>query len=109
MQRLLHARAVWACGPVMAEIVAGASTQVEADVRDTFSGLYWAELRRDEWVRVGQVSRQLRHKGESLPLTDVTIAVAAVSADAAIWTHDRDFRRIRGVLPPLKLFRPGSA
>lgn len=109
MRRILHERSVWTCGPVIAEIVAGSSLQVEEDVRDTFSGLSWAPLRRDDWVKVGRVSRQLRLKGESLPLTDVTIAVAAVLADAAIWTHDRDFRRIRRVLPALELYQLGSS
>jgi predicted nucleic acid-binding protein len=29
------------------------------------------------------------------------IAVACVRAEAALWTSDRDFERIRGVLPEL--------
>jgi predicted nucleic acid-binding protein len=39
-------------------------------------------------------------------LTDVEIAVSAVSAGATVWTHDSDFERIRRVTPQLQLYEP---
>ena len=40
-----------------------------------------------------------------MPLIDLLIAVAAVRADASLWTRDTDFERVAGVLPDLKLYR----
>ena len=40
-----------------------------------------------------------------MALTDLAIAVGAVSAAASVWTHDDDFDRIRAVLPELELAR----
>ncbi len=71
--------------------------------------LPWAELGRAAWRMVGEVAADLRTAGISLPLTDVEISVAAVRADAALWTRDLDFERIRSALPALELYRPGSA
>jgi len=39
-------------------------------------------------------------------MTDVMIAVAAVRAQALVWTRDLDFERIRKALPELELYRP---
>jgi predicted nucleic acid-binding protein len=70
--------------------------------------LPWAELDRSAWRMVGEVAADLRSAGVSLPLTDVEIAVASVRAEAALWTRDLDFERIRSALPGLQLYRPGS-
>ncbi len=97
------------CGPVLAELLMG----VPSSHRDAFwisvAALPWAELDRSAWRIVGEVAADLRSAGVSLPLTDVEIAVASVRTEAALWTKDRAFKRIRSALPSLELYRPGSA
>ena len=72
----------------------------------SLEALPWAELDRAAWRRIGEVGRDLRASGASVPLTDLAIAVAAVSAGASVWTRDEDFERIRSALPELDLVSP---
>jgi predicted nucleic acid-binding protein len=91
---------------VLAELLAGAPAERRADLWHALEALPWAELGRVEWRRVGELAHDLRMSGASLPLTDLEIAVAAVSAGASLWTRDDDFERIRSALPQLELVSP---
>jgi predicted nucleic acid-binding protein len=46
----------------------------------------------------------LRGKGETLPLTDLAIAVAAARAGHVLWSFDSDFERIHPVVDGLALY-----
>ena len=94
------------CGPVVAELVAGTVVTRRAELTSLLSSLPWADLRRPQWVQVGDLAAQLRDHGSTTALTDIEIAVAAVAADAELWTWDSDFARITKVLEPLSLFAP---
>ena len=91
------------CGPVLAEILAGARPDDREMLSGVLGALPWADLDRTSWASVGALAADLRARGETLPLTDLEIAVAAHSADAMLWTRDRDFERIAAVLPGLNL------
>lgn len=97
---------VLACGPVVAELLAGASPSDREPLNEVLSGLAWAELGRREWTAVGRMAAELRAAGATVPLTDVEIAVAAISAGAELITLDSDFERIAGVDPRLRMHRP---
>jgi predicted nucleic acid-binding protein len=56
----------------------------------------------------GDIAAALHSKGKTLPLTDIVIAVACISGDALLWTHDSDFDRIRSVAPLLRLYQPAG-
>jgi predicted nucleic acid-binding protein len=94
------------CGPVVAELVAGAATARRAELTALLNALPWVDLRRPEWVQVGELAARLRDHGVTTALTDVEIAVAAVAAGAELWTWDSDFARIAEVLGSLSLFAP---
>lgn len=94
------------CGPVVAEILAGAADRHRVELWTLLAGLPWADLGRGQWRRVGEVAAALRKRGAEVPLTDIEIAVAAVEADAALWTRDRDFERIAAVLSELRRHEP---
>ena len=94
---------VLACGPVVAELVAGARPHDRERLLASFSGLPWAELDRVGWQSVGLLAAELRDRGQLLPLTDLEIAVAAHNAGAALWTADRDFERLADRLDGLEL------
>jgi predicted nucleic acid-binding protein len=101
---LLDSGEVAVCGPVVAELLAGAEGEVAERMWETLSSLPWTELSPQAWRQVGTVARQLRVEGEALPLTDLVIGVAAARASHALWSFDADFRRLRRVLPELDLY-----
>jgi predicted nucleic acid-binding protein len=94
------------CGPVLAELLAGTREDQRPGLLETLLGLPWAELDLEAWLRVGETAARLRGSGTSLPLTDLTIAAAAVRGEHALWTDDSDFERIEAVLAGLRLYRP---
>lgn len=103
MQGLLEERRVITCGPVTAELLAGARGVASAKLGSLLDGLRWAPIDRPSWHRVGEVAAMLRAAGTRVPLTDIVIAVAGREADAEVWTRDSDFLRIQRVLPELML------
>lgn len=103
LDELLEAESVVVCGPVLAELLAGTPSERRNDLWHALEALPWAELDRAAWRRIGEAAHELRAVGLSVPLTDLAIAVAAVSAGASLWTRDEDFRRISSALPELEL------
>ena len=91
------------CGPILAELLAGAPPPQREELWLALASLPFAELGRDAWAQAGELAHELRSRGEGLPLLDVLIAVAAVRAHAALWTRDRDFERVVDLLPELEL------
>lgn len=103
---LIAAGKVATCGPVLAELLAGATPAQRPDLLETLLGLPWADLEPGAWLSVGDAAASLRRAGTSLPLTDLTIAVAAAHAGYALWSLDADFERIVPVLDGLRLYEP---
>ncbi|MDA8071544.1 MAG: PIN domain-containing protein [Actinomycetota bacterium] len=103
---LLAAGEVLVCGPVVAELLAGAKPPDRGRLWLLLTGLPWADLGLVQWQGVGETAARLRERGETVALTDVEIAVAAVDSAARLWTRDSDFERLRGVLPALQFFDP---
>ena len=103
---LLSATEVVVCGPVVAELLAGAKTADRTKLWLLLTGLPWADLGPTQWQTVGEVAARLRERGENVALTDIEIAVAAVDSTSQLWTRDADFNRIRIALTGLRLFEP---
>lgn len=104
--QFLRSHTIFTCGPVVAELLVGTQPDKRADVWAAVGEQPWAELDHGGWRRAGEVGHGLRRQGVTIPLTDVLIAVAALEVGAAVWSLDRDFERIRRVLPELTLYRP---
>ncbi len=103
LDALLDRREVLVCGPVIAELIAGARPPDRATLVRSFGGLPWAELDRRAWQSVGLLAGELRDRGQVLPLTDLEIAVAAHLSGAALWTADHHFERLASLLTGLEL------
>lgn len=105
MRELLDRGEVATCGPVVAELLAGADGEVAERMWVTLSSMSWARLASSDWQLVGTIAHRLRQAGQALPLTDLAIAVAATRAGYVLWSLDSDFERIAQVLDGLELYR----
>ncbi len=103
MDRLVGEDAVLVCGPVAAELVAGAAPDDQGELWTLLTSLPWADLDAFAWRETGIAAGALRRRGTSVAVTDLAIAVCAVRAAARLWTRDVAFDRIADVLP-LKLY-----
>jgi predicted nucleic acid-binding protein len=103
---LLDAGEVATCGPVAAELLAGAGGEVAERLWETLNSLPWADLAPASWREVGTLAARLRADGQTLPLTDLVIAVAATRGGHTLWSHDADFDRIGSVLTQLERYEP---
>lgn len=106
LDALLLTGEVVVCGPVVAELLAGTKRRDRDELWLSLRSLPWAELGHVEWRRVGQTAGDLRERGQTVPLTDVQIAVSATSMNAGLWTHDSDFQCIAAVLGDLQIYQP---
>lgn len=106
LEQLVRRREVAVCGPVLAELLAGARTDEDAARLLDLAGLQWVEIGRQTWRRAGDVARSLRLLGHTLPLLDALIAVACAQARVPLWTRDQHFAKLREALPELDLYAP---
>src|SRR5437879_9685972 len=67
---LLRRREVVACGPVVAELLAGTPPAGRAELWVLMSGLPWADLNRDGWRRAGDVVGDLLRLGYRVPRSE---------------------------------------
>jgi predicted nucleic acid-binding protein len=104
LEMLIEQGEVAICGPVLAELLAGAGDSQRDAIVGTVGSLSLADLDRASWEGVGAVARRLRRSGQALPLTDLAIAVAAARSGFALWTLDSDFERIATALDELELY-----
>lgn len=101
---LLDGGEVSTCGPVAAELLAGAEGDVAERISATLASLPWADLSPVAWRDAGVAGRQLRKAGQTVPLADLAIAVAAAHAGHVLWSFDADFERIQPVIDDLALY-----
>jgi len=104
LEALIAEGEVATCGPVLAELLGGADDTQRGWIMDTAGSLPWADLDHAAWQDVGSVARRLRQAGQTLPLTDLTIAVAAARAGHTLWSLDSDFERIVPALDGLEFY-----
>jgi predicted nucleic acid-binding protein len=103
LEQLVRRGEAAVCGPVLAELIAGARTDEDAERLVDLAGLQWVEIGRQTWRRAGDVARALRRLGHTLPLLDAVIAVACIQARVPLWTRDQHFATLREALPELDL------
>lgn len=103
VDQLLRQRDVAMVGPVLAEVLQGARSRHEfEELQIRLTSLpYFAET-RETWIRVGDLSYQLRQHGMSLALVDVLIAALALEQGCEVYTFDEHFQRV----PGLNLYQP---
>ena len=67
MRTLLDAGEVATCGPVVAELLAGADGEVAERLWEPLSSLPWAQLDAAAWREIGATARRLHRAGKNSP------------------------------------------
>lgn len=103
LDRVIQQEQALTCGPIVAELLAGARGDQRDDLAEQLRAQPWIDLKRADWLTVGHVAGKLQQEGKTTPLVDVQIAVCAVNAQAELWTRDSDFERIATILDSLRV------
>jgi predicted nucleic acid-binding protein len=99
VERAIASDSVYACGPVLYELVQGARSEKEqASLTSALGALPYLEMTEALWIKAGRLSAALRKTGKTIPLSDILIATLAIEHSLAVMTVDEHFRIIPGVL-----------
>ncbi|MHB8909157.1 MAG: type II toxin-antitoxin system VapC family toxin [Syntrophales bacterium] len=98
LERAIDTTAVYACGPVLYELVQGARSEKEqAELTNALGALPFLEMSEALWIKAGQLSASLRKAGRTVPFSDILIAMLALEHDLTVMTVDEHFRSIPGL------------
>lgn len=87
-------------GPVYAEVLSGAPTRAAyLHLREQLLGLEWMPDPDEAWNQVADARFELARRGWQASIVDLWIALTARAAAVTLLTRDRDFSRIREVIP----------
>ena len=91
-------RKVVMVGMVLAEILQGIRTKKEARiVKESLKKLPYLEVTWDTWEKAGVLSRDLRRRGITIPLSDMIIASLAIVRGYEVLTVDPHFQHVPGL------------
>ena len=91
-------RKVVMVGMVLSEILQGIRTKKEASrVKESLKRLPYLEVTRDTWEKAGELSRDLRRRGTTIPLSDIIIASLAIAGGCEVLTVDSHFQHVPGL------------
>jgi len=99
LETLLSENSVVTCGTVLFELMQGVKSDKEKTVvMNALSGLSYLEMNEQLWQKSAELSSSLKKKGLTLPLSDIFIAAIAIEHDLSVFTLDRHFEQIPGIL-----------
>ena len=90
-------------GPVVSELLQGLKNRQEGNaLSELFSVIPYVDIKRGDWEGAGDLLRNLRQRGITVPLTDALIAIVAKQHGYSVLTLDRHFEHLE---VPLHLSR----
>lgn len=99
LETLLSENSVVTCGIVLFELIQGVKSDKEKTVAlNALSGLPYREMNEKLWLKSAELSSSLKKNGFTLPLSDIFIAAIAIEHDLSVFTLDRHFEQIPGVV-----------
>lgn len=99
LETLLTENSVVTCGIVLFELMQGVKSDKEKTVvMNALSGLPYLEMNEQLWLKSAELSSSLKKKGLTLPLSDIFIAAIAIEHNLSVFTLDKHFEQIPGVL-----------
>jgi predicted nucleic acid-binding protein len=97
---LLADGAVAVTGPIRAEVLSGSTSNMQYErLRQLFDGLVEIPDPPAIWDRVAEYRFALARGGFQAEVVDLAIAVTVLASGLRLLTRDRDFQRIRTVVP----------
>ena len=95
LKELISNNLVAGVGIIIAELLQGTKTNKEREIIiDIFNTIEYLEIKRDIWIESGNLARELRSQGKTIPLSDITIACCAKKYKHQIFTIDKHFKDI---------------
>jgi len=89
---------VFICGPILLELLQGIKSSEEKEsVKEALLSLPYLNITIQEWEDAASLSRELRTKGITLPLTDLLIGQLAKIYNLEVISFDPHFDQIPGL------------
>ena len=86
------------CGVVMVEVLRGMKHKnAHRRMADYLGCMLYIPTLNTLWERTHKLAWELDRRGSVMQLTDLVIAACALESNAAVLTHDADFRRVPGL------------
>jgi len=99
LESLLSENSAVTCGIVLFELMQGVKSEKEKTVvMNALSGLQYREMNEQLWQKSAEISSTLKKKGLTLPLSDIFIAAIAIDHDLEVFTLDKHFEQIPGIV-----------
>lgn len=93
------------CGIVKAELIHGARSSNEIErIISALDGFYFLEIKNSDWISIGRLLNRLKALGITVPFQDAVLAYLSIKNKASIWTLDKHFSKISGVVSELKIY-----
>lgn len=90
--------AAWICWPIRVELLIGVKTPDRwATLDEQLAALRHVPVTDETWHRAARLGHDLARRGQTVPLSDLLIAAAAMDLNLPLWTADTDFKRIAAV------------
>jgi predicted nucleic acid-binding protein len=89
---------VFTAGPVLFELLQGIRSSEEREqVKEALLSMNFLEITPEDWEGAALISRELRSKGITIPMTDLLLAQLAKTHDLKIISLDPHFDQIPGI------------
>jgi len=105
LKALIEANQVVVTDVVRLEVIGGAKSFEELkEFRADFEALRSLTIAAREWRRAEDLSFTLARRGVRIPSFDLLIAAVALAYNVPLWHADKDFERMKQVVPELHTF-----
>jgi predicted nucleic acid-binding protein len=95
LEKLVEKDTVFTAGPILFEILQGIKSSEEKDqVKEALLSMNYLEITPLDWEGAALLSRELRAKGFTIPMTDLLIAQLAKSHNLEVISLDPHFDHI---------------
>lgn len=86
------------CGMVQVEVLRGIrDTRIRQTMLEFMSVMSFIQSTTKLWMQTAELAWKLDRQGRPIPAADLTIAAAALHAEASLLTYDHHFREIPGL------------
>ena len=97
LTKLIGRDRVFTAGPVLFDLLQGIkSSEERGQVKEALLSLNFLQITPEDWEGAALVSRELRSKGITIPMTDLLLAQLAKAHDLEIISLDPHFDQIPG-------------